>query len=129
MWMSSQKTAVASQNFTRPVVSGVDAALTAAVKVIVLPEEIDVAGTPADVTDRVVVVGGGALLTFTARGSVAVSAPEVPEMIAENVPMAAAPAAASVSTLLPAVGFVFHDPVTPQGSPVTARLTLPLNPF
>lgn len=38
--------------------------------------------------------------------------------------------AVSVSTLLPLVGFALHAAVTPVGNPyVTARFTLPVNPF
>ena len=36
---------------------------------------------------------------------------------------------ASVSTLLPDVGFVPQDAVTPLGRPETSRLTLPVNPY
>jgi hypothetical protein len=64
-----------------------------------------------------------------ARLVVAVRAPEVPVMVTFVVPPAAVLLAVSVSTLVPLVGFVPHDAVTPLGRPeVTARLTLPVNP-
>lgn len=60
---------------------------------------------------------------------VAVRAPEVPVMVTFAVPPAAVLLAVRVSTLVPFVGFVPHDAVTPLGRPeVTARLTLPVNP-
>jgi len=61
---------------------------------------------------------------------VAVRLPAVPVMVNGVVPGVAELFAASVSTLLPDVGFVPHDAVTPLGSvDVTARLTLPVNPY
>lgn len=67
--------------------------------------------------------------TDTARRVVTVSWPEVPVMVKVPVASGADPAAVSVSTLLPVVGLVLHDAVTPLGNPdVTARLTLPVNP-
>ena len=70
----------------------------------------------------------GALMV-TARLVVAVRAPEVPVMMTFAVPPAAVLLAVSVSTLVPLVGLVPHDAVTPLGRPdVTARVTLPVNP-
>jgi hypothetical protein len=60
---------------------------------------------------------------------VAVRLPEVPVMVSVAVPGAAELLAVNVSTLVPEVGFVPHDAVTPLGSvEVTARWTLPSNP-
>ena len=56
-------------------------------------------------------------------------APEVPVMVRLVVLPAAELLAASVSTLVPEVGFVPQEAVTPLGNPDTARLTLPLNPY
>lgn len=54
---------------------------------------------------------------------------DVPVMVTGVDPGAAELLAVSVSTLLPVVGFVLHDAVTPLGSAVvTARVTLSLNP-
>jgi formylmethanofuran dehydrogenase subunit B len=50
-------------------------------------------------------------------------------MVTVKVPAAAALLAASVSTLLPVVGFVPNVAVTPLGNPDAARVTLPVNPF
>jgi len=60
---------------------------------------------------------------------VAFKAPEVPVMVRMLVPPVAELLAVIVSTLVPEVGFVPHDAVTPLGNPDTARLTLPLNPY
>ena len=49
-------------------------------------------------------------------------------MVAVVVPGVAVMLAVSVSTLLPEVGFVPHDALTPLGRPDVAKLTLPLNP-
>jgi hypothetical protein len=50
-------------------------------------------------------------------------------MVTVAVPAVAVLLAVSFSTLLPVVGFGFHDAVTPLGSPDTARLTLLLKPY
>jgi hypothetical protein len=55
--------------------------------------------------------------------------PEVPVIVAVYLPTLAELAAVSVSVLLPVVGFGENDEVTPLGSPETARLTLPVNPY
>ena len=47
---------------------------------------------------------------------VAVSLPEVPVRVTVAVPRAAELLAVNVSTLVPEVGFVLHDAVTPLGS-------------
>lgn len=61
---------------------------------------------------------------------VAVRVPEVPVMVNATVAAGAELLAARVRTLVPLVGFVPHDAVTPVGSAeVTARFTLPLNPY
>ena len=60
---------------------------------------------------------------------VAFKAPEVPVMVRLLVPPGAELLAASVNTLVPDVGFVPQDAVTPLGNPDTARLTFPLNPY
>jgi hypothetical protein len=60
---------------------------------------------------------------------VAVRLPEVPVTVNVVVPGVAELLTASVSTLLPDVGFVPQDAVTPLGRPETSRLTLPANPY
>jgi|HubBroStandDraft_1064217.scaffolds.fasta_scaffold1526426_2 hypothetical protein len=68
--------------------------------------------------------------TPSMRVVVAVWEPEVPVMVNVAVPSVAVLLAISVSTLEPFVGFTFHDAVTPLGRPaVTARFTLPVNPY
>lgn len=62
------------------------------------------------------------------RVVVSVSEPEVPVTVSVEVPVAAVLLAVSVSVLLPLVGFGEKDAVTPAGSPVTARFTLPVKP-
>ena len=60
---------------------------------------------------------------------VSVKEPEVPVIVICVVPGAAVLVAVSVSTLVPVVGLVPQDAVTPLGSAlVTARVTLPVNP-
>jgi hypothetical protein len=54
--MSVQYVAAASQKVTCPMVTGVVPAVTVAVSVTTLPEEIVVTALPAEVTPRVVVV-------------------------------------------------------------------------
>jgi hypothetical protein len=65
---------------------------------------------------------------MTVNFLVAVNLPDVPLMVSVLVPASAVVLALSVNTLVPEVGFVLHDAVTPLGSEeVKARLTLPLN--
>jgi len=60
---------------------------------------------------------------------VAVRLPEVPVIVSGVVEAGAELLDVSVSTLLPDVGFVPHDAVTPLGSAeVIARVTFPLKP-
>ena len=59
----------------------------------------------------------------------AVSDPEVPVMVTVEVPVVAVLLAASVSRLLPVVGFVAKVAVIPLGNPDATRFTLPVNPF
>jgi hypothetical protein len=73
-------------------------------------------------------VNVGALIV-RAMVVLAFRAPEVPVMVRLVVLPAAELLAASVSTLVPEVGFVPQEAVTPLGNPDTARLTLPLNPY
>src|SRR3569623_1262295 len=60
---------------------------------------------------------------------VTVRLPEVHEIVSGYVPPTAELLASKVTTLVPEAGFVPHDAVTPPGSPVTPRLTLPLKPY
>jgi len=128
-WVSSQYAAVASQNFTCPVVTAVAPALTLAVKFTTVPDATELTGAPPEDAVSVVPVVAGADLTVAARVVVAVNPPEVPVMVAVEVPAVAELLAVSVSTLVPVVGFGANDAVTPPGSPDAARLTLPLKPF
>jgi len=56
------------------------------------------------------------------------SDPDVPVIVTVALPAGAAELAVSVSTLLPVVGFVPNEAVTPLGNPVAASVTLPVNP-
>jgi hypothetical protein len=58
-----------------------------------------------------------------------VSVPEVPVTVIVFVPSVAELLAINVNVELPVVGFGEMDAVTPPGSPETARLTLPVNPY
>jgi hypothetical protein len=60
---------------------------------------------------------------------VGVRLPDVPVMVTVAGPIAAVLLAASVKVLVPVVGFVLNDAVTPPGRPDPDKLTLPLNPF
>ena len=60
----------------------------------------------------------------------AVRDPEVPVMVSATVAAGAELLAVSVRTLVPLVGFVPHEAVTPVGSAdAIARLTFPENPY
>jgi hypothetical protein len=67
-------------------------------------------------------------LTVSAILVVAVRLPEVPVMVTVAEPVVAEELAVRVSTLLPVVGLVPKDAVTPLGKPDAARVTLPENP-
>lgn len=56
------------------------------------------------------------------------SDPEVPVIVTEKVPVAAAAAAANVTVLVEVVGLVPKLAVTPLGKPEADKLTLPVNP-
>ena len=71
--------------------------------------------------------GGGVTVRPNVVVTVATPA-EVPVMTTVDVPGAAMALAVSVSTLLPVVGLVPNDAVTPLGRPDAARLTFPPNP-
>jgi hypothetical protein len=67
--------------------------------------------------------------TLTEIVVVSVMAPDVPVIVTGVVPPGAEALAVSVRTLLPDVGFVPQDAVTPLGSvEVIASVTLPENP-
>lgn len=55
--------------------------------------------------------------------------PLVPVMVTVDEPAVAELLAVSVNTLVPFVGLVPNDAVTPLGRPLAASVTLPLNPF
>jgi hypothetical protein len=59
---------------------------------------------------------------------VAVVLPEVPVIVTVDVPTVAVLLAVKVTTLLPAVGLVAKEAVTPLGSPDAASVTLPAKP-
>jgi hypothetical protein len=67
--------------------------------------------------------------TVRVRGVLAVTVPDVPVMVNVVVPTVAVLLAVRVSMLVPTVGFGVKDAVTPLGRPVTARFTLPVNPY
>lgn len=68
------------------------------------------------------------LVIVTESVVVAVRLPEVPVIVTVAVPGEAELLAVRVSTLLPVVGFVAKEAVTPEGSPEAASVTLPVNP-
>jgi hypothetical protein len=68
-------------------------------------------------------------VTVSATVVVAVNLPEVPVMVKVAVPTVAVLLAVSVRTLVPVVGLVPKEAVTPLGRPVAVRVALPENPF
>ena len=73
---------------------------------------------------------GAEALTVRLTVVVCVRLPEVPVTVTVTVPTVAVLLAASVNVLLPIVGFGLNPADTPLGNvEVTARPTLPLNPF
>ena len=67
-------------------------------------------------------------LTVSAILVVAVKVADVPVMVRFEVPVAAVLLAVRVNTLVPAVGLVANEAVTPVGSPEIASVTLAVNP-
>lgn len=65
---------------------------------------------------------------MSAMVAAAVVVPEVPVTVTVDVPTVAVLLAVKVITLLVAVGLVPYAAVTPVGSPVATRVTLPVNP-
>ena len=57
------------------------------------------------------------------------SAPEAPETLTENVPVAALAFAEKVTWLVLVAGLMPKVAETPLGKPDTVKFTLPLNPF
>jgi len=66
--------------------------------------------------------------TVSAIVVVAVSEPEVPVIVTVDEPVVAVALAVSVSRLVPVVGLVPKEAVTPLGKPDAARVTLPVKP-
>ncbi len=71
----------------------------------------------------------GAAATVSAIVVEAVRLPEVPEIVTVDVPVVAVLDAVKVMPLAPVAGLVPKLAVTPVGSPVAAKVTLPLKPF
>lgn len=67
-------------------------------------------------------------LTVSAIAVLAVVEPDVPVIVTVAEPVVALLPALNVSTLLPVVGFVPKEAVTPLGRPEAASVTLPVNP-
>jgi hypothetical protein len=68
-------------------------------------------------------------VTVSAIVVLAVRLPLVPVMVTVDEPAVAELLALSVNTLVPVVGLVPNDAVTPLGRPLAASVTLPLNPL
>ena len=71
----------------------------------------------------------GAALTVRFTVAVCESGPEVPVMVTVLVPVVAVALALKVSVLEPVAGFGLNAAVTPLGSALVVKLTLPANPF
>jgi hypothetical protein len=107
----------------------VDPTLTAAISVTAVLELTVVTGLPPAVIARMVDVVAGTDLTVTGSGVETLIPPEIPVIVAVADAGVADGLAVSVSLLVPVVDAGKKVPVTPAGSPATARLTMPLNPF
>ena len=68
-------------------------------------------------------------VTVSATVAEVVRLPEVPVMVAVAVPTVAVLLTVSVRTLVPEVGLVLKEAVTPLGRPVADKVALPENPF
>ena len=68
-------------------------------------------------------------MTVSVMVVLALRLPKVPVMVTGDVPVVAVLLEVSVSTLVPVVGFVPNDAVTPLGRPEAASVMLPVNPF
>ena len=66
--------------------------------------------------------------TVRAMVVVADNVPDVPVIVTVEDPVVAVLLAVKVSTLLPVVGFVPNEAVTPLGRPDAVSVTLPVNP-
>jgi hypothetical protein len=114
-------------------VRGVEPFIACAVNVTKAPDATDVTGLPEEVIAMVVEVdAGGAveLPTDTVRGALDESEPEVPVIVTGADPADAVLLAVSVRMLDPGViGLAEKVAVTPLGSPVADKVTLPSNAF
>jgi len=81
-----------------------------------------------DGDDASVKPGVALMLTVSAMVVVADNVPDVPVIVTVEDPVVAVLLAVKVSTLLPVVGFVPNEAVTPLGRPDAASVTLPVNP-
>ena len=81
-----------------------------------------------DGDDASVKPGVALMLTVRAMVVVADNVPDVPVIVTVEDPVGAVLLAVKVSTLLPVVGFVPNEAVTPLGKPDAASVTLPVNP-
>lgn len=97
------------------------------VSVIVLPTpgRVGVIDMLAGFDDR---VNDGGAVTVREIVVVSVTPPPTPEMVTVEVPAEAEAPAVRVSVLVVPVGFGLNPAVTPVGSPLALRVTLPLNP-
>lgn len=118
-----------SQNSTWPAVRELDPAVTAAVRVTAVPAATVVTDLPPLVAVIVVVVLVGGFATTTVRGTVPVTEPDVPVMVASDVAGCAELEAVSVTIAVALVGFGAIVAVTPVGRPDTASETSPVNPL
>lgn len=71
----------------------------------------------------------GAVFTVRVIVVLCVKLPDVPVTVTVTVPVLAVLLAVSVNVLVVIAGFALKAAVTPLGSPVADKLTLPLKPF
>jgi len=97
-----------------------------------VPATTEVTGLPDEVTSRLVelVAGDAALPTEMSNGALAEREPEVPVIVAVEVPTEALLAAVRVKVVEPgSIGLAEKLAVRPLGSPAIDKLMLPPNPF
>ena len=71
----------------------------------------------------------GGVMTVSAMLAVLVAAPDVPVMVTVAAPIAAVAAAVKVSVVLRVEDAGLKAAVTPEGNPLSEKLTAPVNPF
>src|ERR1700716_1015556 len=90
---------------------------------------VDPAGWLPVAGDKVADAHGGGTLTTSAADLVSVRLPLVPVMLSGYVPTGVLATVVMFNVeVVPGAGLGVNDPAAPDGSPITVKLTGPLNP-